>query len=275
MALRPHPRAQYRRQFRLYLAFTMSRQISQCDAIPTILLFLEFLASHTLSHHVILNYVSAHKFMFTRYGWQHQALDSPIVRRMLDGIKLTVRHIPLPKSLFSLSQIHQILQLCSYFPDPLVYRSAFLLAFYAFFRISNVAPPFQKSFDSSHHLVRQDIMFTHPRVHVHTKWAKNLQAPATRHVIKLPQVQDPVMCPVFNLRTLLDTLPPSPDTPLLTLFSSQILTQSMISKRLTSILTLMGVSLQGTGFHTFRRSAATIAFDAQVPLQTLQLHGLW
>ena len=49
----------------------------------------------------------------------------------------------------------------------------------------------------------------------------------------------------------------------------------MIRKRLTSILTLMGVSLQGTGFHTFRRSAATIAFDAQVPFQTLQLHGLW
>ena len=209
MALRPHTRAQYKRQFCLYLAFTISRQISQWDVIPTILLFLEFLASHTLSHRVILNYVSALKFMFTRYGWQSQALDSPIVKRMLDGIKLTVRHTPLPKSLFSLSQIHQILQLCSHFSDPLVYRSAFLLAFYAFFRISNVAPrPFQKLFDPSRHLVRQNIMFTHPGVHVHIKWAKNLQAPATRHVIKLPQVQDPVMCPVFNLRTLLDTLPP-------------------------------------------------------------------
>ena len=141
MALRPHTRTQYQRQFRLYLAFTISRQISQLDAIPTILLFLEFLASH--GHRVILNYVSALKFMFTRYGWQSQALDSPIVKRMLDGIKLTVRHTPLPKSLFSLSQIHQILQLCSQFPDPLVYRSAFLLAFYAFFRISNVAPPFR------------------------------------------------------------------------------------------------------------------------------------
>ena len=29
------------------------------------------------------------------------------------------------------------------------------------------------------------------------------------------------------------------------------------------------------GFHTFRRSAASIAFDANIPLTTLQHHGHW
>ena len=275
MALRPHTKKQYQRQFLLFLALTIARRLSQLDSPPVVLLFLEFLASQTLSYRVILNYVSALKYMFTRYAWHTKVLDLPIVRRMLDGIKLTVRQAPLPKMIFSLAQVSEILHLSSSFPDSFVYRSAFLLAFYAFFRISNIAPPFQKSFDPSRHLLRQDIEFAYPGVHVHVKWAKKVQAPDNRHVIKLPQVRDPMMCPVFNLKVLLDSLPTDPTTPLLITSSGTTLTQSMIRRCLTSILTLMQVPLQGVGFHTFRCSAATIAFDAKVPLQTLQLHGLW
>ena len=29
------------------------------------------------------------------------------------------------------------------------------------------------------------------------------------------------------------------------------------------------------GFHTFCRSVASVAFDAKVPIQALQLHGHW
>ena len=213
--------------------------------------------------------------MFTRYGWHTQVLDSPIVRRMLDGITLTVRHAPLPKMVFSLPQVSQILHLCITFPDPFVYRSAFLLAFYAFFRISNIAPPFQKSFDPTRHLLREDIEFAYPGVHIHVKWAKNVQAPERRHVVKLPQVQDPIMCPVFNLRLLLNSIPTKPTTPLFITPNGCVITQSMVRRRLTSILTLMQVPLQGVGFHTFSHSAATIAFDANIPLQTLQLHSLF
>ena len=36
--------------------------------------------------------------MFTRFGWHSQVLDSPIVKRMLDGIKLTVRQTPCSKN---------------------------------------------------------------------------------------------------------------------------------------------------------------------------------
>ena len=143
------------------------------------------MASQTLSYCVILNYVSALKYMFTRYTWNAKVLDLPIIKCMLDGIKLTVRQAPLPKMIFSLAQVSNILHLCSSFPDPFVYRSAFLLAFYSFFRISNIAPPFHKAFDPSQHLLRRNIQFAYPGVQVHVKWAKNVQAPDNRHVIKL------------------------------------------------------------------------------------------
>ena len=59
MTIRPHTKKQYQRQFCLFLAFAISRRLVQLDSPPVILLFLEFLASHTLSHRVILNYISA------------------------------------------------------------------------------------------------------------------------------------------------------------------------------------------------------------------------
>ena len=37
----------------------------------------------------------------------------------------------------------------------------------------------------------------------------------------------------------------------------------------------MQVPLLGVGFHMFKRSAATIAFEANVPLSVLQMNGAW
>ena len=105
-------------------------------------MFLEFLAANGLSHRVVLNYISAFKYMFVRYGWQVITLEASLVKHMLDGIKLSIRHVPIPKAVFSLQQIRQIARFCDLFPDSSLFRVAFLLAFYALLHISNVAPRF-------------------------------------------------------------------------------------------------------------------------------------
>ena len=119
--------------------------------MSVILLFLEFLATSSLSYRVILKYMSALKYMFARYGWLSSVLEAPKVRRMLDRIKLSTRQAPSPKMVFS-SQICEISRWCDYFPDPMVYQAAFLLAFYAFLCISNIACCFQNAFDPTRHL---------------------------------------------------------------------------------------------------------------------------
>ena len=83
------------------------------------------------------------------------------------------------------------------------------------------------------------------------------------------------MCPVAILQALFNVIPSNPDTPLSRTKAGVILTQSILRKQLSSILTFMHVPLTRVRFHTFRPSAATIAFDAKVPLQTLQMHGVW
>ena len=154
-----------------------------------------------------------------------------------------------------------------------VYRSAFLLAFYALLQISNIAPPFQLAFDPSKHFLREDVRFAYPGIHMRLKWAKNIQAPEKVHWIKIPTIQDPYLCPVCAINCILHHRPHSPTTPLFAFPDASLLTQSLLRKRLSSILRVMGRPTSGHGFHIFRQSGASVAYDANIPLSVLQQHG--
>ena len=136
-AIRPHTRAQYLRQFKLYLAFVISRDLKICHSSGCIMLFLEFFASNGMTFRVVNNYVSA----FATYGWDQNVFDCAWVKRLLRGIKYSCHRHPTPKALFSLPQIREIARLCEIFENTLTYRAAFLVAFYGMLRISNIAPP--------------------------------------------------------------------------------------------------------------------------------------
>ena len=239
------------------------------------MLFLEFLASNSLSHRVILNYVSALKFAFTSYGWNSEIFSHPLVVRLLRGIALSVHTSPSPKGLFSFQQIREISSLCDLFESSLTYRCAFLLGFYGLLRISNVAPTSHTKFDSSKQLLRRDVAFAYPGSHIRIKWAKNLQTPERVHIIKLPEVQDPLLCPTKTLKALLHARVLPEDNPLLVCDDFSLLTQSNIRKRLATFVRTLGLPILGYGFHTFRRSGATIAFEANTPLTSIKMHGLW
>ena len=142
--------------------------------VPTILVFIEFLAANALTYRGIVNYVSALKCMFGKYGWSTQAFESPLVKLILRGVNYTVHTTPSPKGLFSLQQIKEISRLCDIYESSLTYRAAFLLGFYGLLRISNIAPPFSKAFGPAKHLLRRDVAFMYPGTHISLKWAKNL-----------------------------------------------------------------------------------------------------
>ena len=166
----------------------------------TVLLFTEFLASNSISYRVIMNYISALKHMFTRYGWDGSVFSAPILNSLLQSIKLSFPLTPTPKATLTLRELREISRLCDQFDCPQVYRTAFLLGFYALLRISNIAPPFQRSFDPSRHLLRGDVKFIYPGAHLKLKWAKNIQAPEKVHWIKIPTMSDSLLCPVTALQ---------------------------------------------------------------------------
>ena len=154
--------------------------------------------------HCVMNYVSALKYMFAKYAWSLDVFEKPMVKRMLRGINYTVRSQPSPKSLFTLMQIREISRLCDVFESSLMYRAVFLLAFFGLLCISNIAPPSPKAFDKERHFLRRDVTFAYPGTHLRLKWAKNIQAPERIHLVKLPCVENPLMCPTQTLRLLLN-----------------------------------------------------------------------
>ena len=96
------------RQFKLYLAFVISRDFKICDSYGCIMLFLEFLANNGMTFRVVNNYVPVLKFAFATYGWDQNVFEWAWVKRLLMGIKHSCHQQPTPKALFSLPQIREI-----------------------------------------------------------------------------------------------------------------------------------------------------------------------
>ena len=78
-------------------------------------------------------------------------------------------------------------------------------------------------------------------------------------------------------KTLLTSRPLPPTSPL---FAKKIYSHSQIidthmRDALKTILSSLKISSVGHGFHSFRRSGATLAFDHNVPLQNIMAYCLW
>ena len=127
------------------------------------------------------------------------------------------------------------------------------------------------------HFLRQDLFLHPPGVHLLIRWTKTLQDHTSHHLIQLPELNNFFLCPTRALKTLIKSRPLPLTAPLFANnfppFSSVIDTH--IRDSLKKILTSLGISPSGHGFHTFRRSGATFAFDHNVPLQNIMAHGLW
>ena len=96
--------------------------------------------------------------------------------------------------------------------------------------------------------------------------------PGLQIVIQLTELE-----PVKALKALLSSRPLSGSDPL---FAhryppyNQVI-DSQVRHAFKQVLTLRNISAIGHGFHTFRLSRATYAFDHNVAIQNIMAHGLW
>ena len=120
------------------MAFVLHSKLDSWDGVQTLLMFIELLASNALSYHMVMNYISALKYMFHRYGWLCASLSHLLVLQLLKSVNYSVRPNPKPKGVFTLTQIREISSPCDLFESTLVYRAACLMAFYGLFRIANI-----------------------------------------------------------------------------------------------------------------------------------------
>ena len=87
-----------------------------------------------------------------------------------------------------------------------------------------------------------------------------------------------MLCPVTAVKHLLSTTPGHCDSPLfqIKLYGSWVpLTDSRVRKHFKNILTRLNLDKSGITFHYFRKSGATLAFNANASLQSIKAQGTW
>ena len=146
--------------FRNFLAFLAFLNVQpHLVSPPHNLAFLEFLVFNKVSHSQISNYLAAIKANFSMF-----ALDTTpfFDQRIKYFTKAVARCAPLTVKLKAIIEpplLITIIQKCEYLYMGYVFKAAILLAYFAFFRISNLVPHTIASYDTLKHLARADIFF--------------------------------------------------------------------------------------------------------------------
>ena len=276
-AFRPSTRSAHYTHFKTYLSFTGYMKVAPHLTVATVLAFMEYLTQNAISPKVLQNYISSIRTVAKSYGWDTSALSHYSVSHLLRSLRINSTFSPTVRGIFDLHTLELISKSCDLLDDLKLYRAVYLLAFFAFLRMSNVAPHSRREFDPNIHLLRQDISFAFPGAKILLKWTKTLQDHKAHHIVHVPKLQNTWLCPVFALQNLLLSRPLQPKDPLFVTLASPhtVIIDTHIRDKLKWILAKIGLSPHGLGFHAFRRSGATLAFDNGVALEDIMAHGLW
>ena len=159
-----------------------------------------------------------------------------------------------------------------------VYQTIYLLAFHAFLRISNITGVKHNAFVSTKNLCRADVIFNLPFIHIILKWSKTIQSSDKQQIVPIHSMGNLLLCPVAHISRYIAATNGLPAEPLFTLIvggRNIAVSQAQIRRHLRLVLRSIGINTRTHGFHTFRRSGATLAQSANVDYSKIQRHGTW
>ena len=146
-AYKPQTWNAYKAMFITFLAFCEFSGVQAIlPSLSTILVFIEFLCYNGLKPASIINYIVAVRSQMKWFNLPDMVLDHPRVKMMLKAVERTSTVPPKFKGVFDLTTLTTIISLCDRFTSPLVFKSVYLLAFFGFFRISNLLPNSSSTF---------------------------------------------------------------------------------------------------------------------------------
>ena len=267
----PRTRGAYLNMFRTFVAFCVHTKCALADVnIKVILSFLECLVINDCSVSMIENYVSAIKAHFVLHDLSFTVFEHPKLKYFLKPLRINRPLTVKPHNIISIDRLIQISQACDNVTNGPVYRAVFLVGFFGFCRLSNLAPHALTAFDPSRHLTGEDIFFTKKFVKVLLKCRDRVEC------ITLPKLQNKLICPHSALKALFKAYSMSSSTSVFQISSLRgyiTLTDSRVRKVLKSINQSLGLNPAFHTFHDFRRSGATLAYNWHIPIQDIKRHG--
>ena len=140
-ALAASTQKSYLIMFRIFLAFLAFTAVHPHQVNVDILLaFLECLHFNKVRPAQMLNYVSALKSFATRLGWQQHVFDHSRISLYIKAVQRTAPAKIKLNNIVDVSFLRQIILKCNATYLGQIFKSMYLLAFFGFLRLSNMAP---------------------------------------------------------------------------------------------------------------------------------------
>ena len=159
-----------------------------------------------------------------------------------------------------------------------IFKVAFLLAYFAFFKISNLVLHTTSTYGSLKQLASVDIFFCPASGSYSLKWSQTLKMNKSVRLIKIPARGQSILCLPKPLKQLLSNTPAQPDNPLFQIkyFQKWVpLTDIRLRNILSTILQNLNLGHSNITFHSLQCSGTTLAFNSSVPIQDIQSYGTW
>ena len=164
-------------------------------------------------------------------------------------------------------------------PFDVCFWAACLVAFFPFFRKSNLLVPSPSQFNPAKHLCVSDVCFSPRGAILSVRWSKTIQYKQRTLYIPLPHISGSPFCPSSALLLCTSVLSKASDP--LPLFSYpsrqgfQPITYSMFITHLRLCLRKLGLNPSLYSGHSFRRGGASFALQCGIPTEWIKLQGDW
>ena len=154
---RPVTRYAHTTHLKTYLSFMVFMDLPLQFTLHSVLAFLEYLYVNNISHRLISNYLASLRSLAKRYDWDPAVLSHQLLLSYLRSITRNTYFNHPSRGIFSLQTLSAISKACALLSDPPLLRAAFLLAFFAFLRMLNIAPHSKAQLNPMQYVLRQDI----------------------------------------------------------------------------------------------------------------------
>lgn len=262
-------------QAALYLKFMLAYRFNFMDPpVSALAMFTQFLANSFSSPATVKNYMSENWLLL--YGGSISTFQAYELGMMSKAVVEKASHVPARAPPISPEDINII---CAYIdqnpPQHPAVKSAILLAFATFLRVSNVLSPTRNTSRGQHTLLARDVQFDGYKLSVNVRSTKTRRTGKHQTLYVLPSTSQDV-CPVRAWLCYKTALNPCPLGPAFMVDHSLPLTPGPVVSIMRSALSEAGKQFyKEVSFHSLRRGGAQTAAAHRATSQDLMRHGTW
>ena len=237
--------------------------------------------SCSLAYGSIKNHLSSLHYFYELLSIRTDLHNDFYIHLTLRGLQRQIGNSPkanLPTTLQILRHLHSTIDFASSLD--VAFWTACLVAFFTFFRKSNLLPASATSFDPDCNFTPSDVQIFSSFALITVNWTKTIQFQNKKLTVPIPRIPGSILCPVSMLQYYFHQVPHfSPGLIPLFLYQSglqyHILTYPLFLHLLRQKLSTLGCKPSDYSGHSFRRGGASFAFSIRVPHELIKQQGDW